>query len=234
MSDSAHIRSGNSTIYDDPKTGKLLGDFDTEATYDMLLNGTDQELTIWMDQGEYEIVKVEDHLGGDVTDNFKKIYWLSQTPYFVVDPILQKVYFLSNWLASIYAQDRQPIRLYSADYDGTNINYIADLPGFGNGLSDDIGGMFFDGLEKVIYFADEKAIYRINADGTGITTLVSGQTQIRDICVEIVNDWLYWTNDGDDAIMRASAVDGSGETQIVTYTADQDVKVTAGDDGFIY
>ena len=59
-------------------------------------------------------------------------------------------------------------------------------------------------------------VKRINADGTGLTTLVPGLTRPRGIAVDPVNGHIYWNDWGTSSTQR-SDLDGSNVTTILNH-----------------
>jgi hypothetical protein len=85
------------------------------------------------------------------------------------------------------------------------------LAGFGG------GGLVLNLAEGQMYFSNDAAgtIQRANLDGSGRTTLVSGQNDPHSARVDFAGGHLYWPEHGAGRIRRAN-LDGSGLTTLVT------------------
>ena len=68
-----------------------------------------------------------------------------------------------------------------------------------------------------IYWGDPSTdkIHRANLDGSGVTDLVTGLSNVESLALDVAGGHMYWADRGTDKIQRAN-LDGSGVTDLVT------------------
>src|SRR5688572_30693543 len=78
-------------------------------------------------------------------------------------------------------------------------------------------GIALDPARRHLYYGDlnSDSINRINFDGTGHTTLVTGVPGVSDVALDLAGGRIYWTDTEQDRIRRAN-LDGSNVQDVVT------------------
>jgi hypothetical protein len=93
--------------------------------------------------------------------------------------------------------------------DGTGVDTIR------TGLSNS-WGVQVDAENSKVYFADNKAIYKTNLDGTNFQTVYTFPTQLQfvSIAIDPRNDRLFWASNG--GVINKCSMSGANPTQIIT------------------
>ncbi|PTL75569.1 Ig-like domain-containing protein [Vitiosangium sp. GDMCC 1.1324] len=104
----------------------------------------------------------------------------------------------------VYVITYNNTRLVRFNFDGTNLETLAsNLGGQGVGLAVDSSG------GKVYYSTRGNSIYVANLDGSNATTLVTGQTTVHGIAIDVTAGRLYWADWLAGMIRSANLADGS-------------------------
>src|ERR1043165_2182618 len=91
-------------------------------------------------------------------------------------------------------------------------------------LSAGLAAIMHTANAATIYYTDivtlagtAAVVRRVNADGTGMTTLVTGVQHPRGMTLDLASGKMYWTETGLSAIRRAN-LDGTGPVETVVWT----------------
>jgi len=109
-------------------------------------------------------------------------------------------------------------KLYWANLTGNHIQR-ADLDTLANVetvyTSDvGLGHIAVDSVNQHVYFTNYgSSVYRVNFDGTGRTTVVSGRTSTCGIALDVEHGWLFVSDDGVGQVFRRN-LDGSGNLSL--------------------
>ncbi|XXF80195.1 Ig-like domain-containing protein [Myxococcaceae bacterium GXIMD 01537] len=104
----------------------------------------------------------------------------------------------------VYVITYNNTKLVRFNFDGTNLETLAsNLGGQGVGLAVDSSG------GKVYYATREKNIYVANLDGSNATTLVTNQTTVQGIAIDVTAGRLYWVDWLGGLVRSANLADGS-------------------------
>ena len=117
----------------------------------------------------------------------------------------------------LYYCDQQKAHLRRVGLDGSNPVVL---------VSDAVSQPYYldlDGVGRKIYWGDFDGVsantgnvFRMNYDGSGRETVVTGNLETRGVCVDAAGGWLYWVNRNAGKVMRCrlgdlpvSALDGT-------------------------
>ncbi|GAB4273484.1 MAG: hypothetical protein Tsb0018_05370 [Opitutales bacterium] len=135
------------------------------------------------------------------------------------DSVNNKIYWLERGTGSISR----------ADIDGSNIESV--ISSLGSGLRN----IAVDPTNSHVYWAIDSAgpsqvIRRANYDGTGTTTILSGLNDPQSIALDVPNNFLYYSDEGSNAIFR-STLAGAGLTSIFSTNTNDPERVVLNDSG---
>jgi DNA-binding beta-propeller fold protein YncE len=104
----------------------------------------------------------------------------------------------------VYVITYNNTKLVRFNLDGTNQETLAsNLGGQGVGLAVDSSG------GKVYYSTRGNSIYVTNLDGSNATTLVTNQTSVQGIAIDVTAGRLYWSAPSAGVLRSAKLADGS-------------------------
>ncbi|RKH14777.1 DUF5050 domain-containing protein [Corallococcus sp. CA053C] len=104
----------------------------------------------------------------------------------------------------VYVISYNNTRLVRFNFDGTHLETLAsNLGGLGVGLAVDSSG------GKVYYSTRGNSIYVANLDGSNATTLVTNQTTVHGIAIDVTAGRLYWADWLGGVLRSAKLADGS-------------------------
>ena len=104
----------------------------------------------------------------------------------------------------VYVITYNNTKLIRFNFDGTNLETIgSSLGGQGIGVAVDSSG------GKVYCATRSNSIYVANLDGSNATTLVTNQTTVQGIAIDVTAGRLYWSAPRAEVLRSAKLADGS-------------------------